>query len=313
MPSQPFTRVPYAQLPAEPRVPHRFFDTEAHEIDLSSAAFGRIRTHYRTFGSGPNLVLLHGLMTSNYSWRYVLEALGAEYTLIMPDLPGHGDTGQPTDRRYTGPNLATWLIEVVRALGLEGSPIVGNSLGGHVVMRAVLREPELFANVINIHSPGIPEWRLWALRGLDVPFAQRALAWVVRRDPKRWAWRNVHYYDETLKSIEEAEIYGAPLASVQGSRAFARIMADILRPGDVRRFVDELARRRDRGQSFPIPLQLLYARHDPMVPPRFGEALHRLVPDAELVWIDDSSHFPHVDSPERVAPMLLDTLSRWRT
>jgi pimeloyl-ACP methyl ester carboxylesterase len=62
-----------------------------------------------------------------------------------------------------------------------------------------------------------------------------------------------------------------------------------------------------------MPLLLLYAREDPMVPPSVGPKLAALIPDAELVWMDETSHFAHVDSPDRVAPLLHDFLGARRT
>ena len=62
--------------------------------------------------------------------------------------------------------------------------------------------------------------------------------------------------------------------------------------------------------AFPVPLLLLYAREDPMVPPSVGPKLAALIPGAELAWMEATSHFAHVDSPDRVAPLLLDFLGR---
>ena len=62
----------------------------------------------------------------------------------------------------------------------------------------------------------------------------------------------------------------------------------------------ELRTRRDAGQAFPVPLLLLYARQDPLVLPAIGEQLAALVPDARLEWLEQTSHFAHVDTPEAV-------------
>jgi pimeloyl-ACP methyl ester carboxylesterase len=70
----------------------------------------------------------------------------------------------------------------------------------------------------------------------------------------------------------------------------------------------DVAPDRARGEPFPAPLMLLYARQDPMVPPRNGAELHALVPGARMVWIEQSSHFAHVDTPERVVDEVLPFL-----
>jgi pimeloyl-ACP methyl ester carboxylesterase len=305
----PFVPVAFDSLPARPRVPHPYFESEAHETVVDSAHFGRHRIHWRSYGSGPPLLLLHGLMTSSYSFRYVLEPLGARYRVIVPDLPGCGRSAAP-DVRYTAPALARWIGEMVDALGIRGCDAVGNSMGGYLCMRAVLGDATLFSRLVNVHSPGIPEPRLWALRVLTaVPGVRAGLARFVRRDPRRWAHRNVHYRDETLKSQEEAEEYGKPLGTTEGARAFTRYLAETLDPSDMGDFVRTLERRRHAGQAFPVPLLLLYSRQDPMVPPRVGEALSALLPGAPLVWLEGSSHFAHVDTPQEFLEPVLAFLN----
>ena len=128
-----------------------------------------------------------------------------------------------------------------------------------------------------------------------MPGVRGALARFVQRDVLRWAHRNVHYYDESLKSLEEAHEYGDPLATPDGARAFVGYLGDALAP---RGFVELGAALRER--AFPVPLQLLYARRDPMVPPSVGPRLHALVPGASFVWLEEASHFAHVDRPDAV-------------
>ena len=69
-----------------------------------------------------------------------------------------------------------------------------------------------------------------------------------------------------------------------------------------------LIERQARGEKFPIPLLLLYAEHDPMVPPRFGEVMAARVPEAKLIWLKEASHFAHVDAVERFLPPVLEFL-----
>ncbi|MCA9594001.1 MAG: alpha/beta hydrolase [Myxococcales bacterium] len=309
MSRRPFSPLAFDELPETPRVPHGYFESADRELTLDSRPFGRHRVSYREMGSGPPLLLVHGLMTTSYSFRYVMKPLAERYRLIVPDLVGAGRSDKP-DVSYDPQAMATWISELVRALDLEGCLAIGNSLGGYLCMRAVVSHPQLFSRLVNLHSPGLPEPRLRALAAaLAVPGAQRALAAFARRKPERWVHKNVHYFDETLKSREEARQYGEPLATREGSWAFARYMADTLSASAMGNFVRELSRRRDRGEPFPVPLLLVYSRQDPMVPPRIGAQLAQLIPSAELVWLEDSSHFAHVDSPERFLDVVLPFLS----
>jgi pimeloyl-ACP methyl ester carboxylesterase len=183
-------------------------------------------------------------------------------------------------------------------------------MGGYLCMRLALSDPASMSRLVNVHSPGIPEFRLQALGALlSLPFAKRALARTVRVAPERWVHRNVHYYDESLKSREEAEEYGRALATPEGSLAFVKHLAETMALEPVREFHRTLSERCARGERFPVPLLLLYAERDPMVPPRFGDEFARLLPDASYVRLPQASHFAHVDAPERFLPPVLSFLS----
>jgi pimeloyl-ACP methyl ester carboxylesterase len=300
-PSRPFRRGRFADLPATPHRPHRFFDLPERRVVVASSAFGRIDISYRELGDGPPLLLIHGLMTTSYSWRYVLDELAQSWRVIAVDLPGCGRSDKPPAARYHATGLAAFLVELVDALAIRGCRAVGNSMGGYLCLRAALTDPAAFSRLVDIHSPGVPDWRYRALGTLlAIPGLRATLAWWVRRAPQRWAHKNVHYFDETLKSIEEAAEYGDPLASADGARAFVSYLGDTFAPRDIATFVATLTARRAAHQPFPIPLLLLYSRQDPLVPPSVGNRLHALVPDAPLVWLDNTSHFAHVDTPAEV-------------
>ncbi len=297
--SEAFVRGRFDELPKTPRVPHAYFASEARTVEVETTALGRLGVHVRVMGSGPPLLLVHGLMTSGYSFRHVMAPLAARHTLYVPDLPGAGRS--PAAGRPLHPEaLAEWIVALVDALGIRGCLVVGNSMGGYLTLRAALRAPDAFAAVIDVHSPGIPEPRLWALRAaLALAPSMALLDKLVARDPRRWVHRNVHYRDESLKSLEEADEYGTPLSNKAGRAAFGSYLRDTLDPFAMKRFTEELRARRARGDAFPVPLALVYSTEDPMVPPRMGEVLSELIPSAELVWMNGSSHFAHVDSPAR--------------
>lgn len=303
----PFRRGRFDELPERPRLPHPYAEAPKQEIVVESAAFGSVRTRVVTYGgeTAPPLLLIHGLMTSSYSWRYLLDPLGSKHRLYVPDLPGCGKSQALPEHRHSGLALASFIGELQDRLGIAGCDVVGNSLGGYLCMRRALQEPRSFGRVAVIHAPALPQARLRALHlALKVPGTARALSRVVRRDPLRWAHRNVHYYDESLKSLEEARAYGEPLATKEGAEAFIGYLADALDPAELTSFVAKLERRRDEGDGFPTPLMLVYARQDPMVPPEIGPKLHQLIPDAEFHWLESSSHFAQVDSPEPLAELV---------
>jgi len=304
----PFRRGRFEELPSEPTRAHGLARAEAKRVRVESQPFGSIEVHYLEHGSGPPLLLVHGLMTSSYSWRYVIERLGKSFRLLIPDLPGAGRSDKP-DRPYTARALATAIGEIQRALGVRGCAAIGNSLGGYLCMKLALEDAGAFERLVNVHSPGVPDYRIVALHAaLAAPGLRSFLAWWIRREPLRWVHKNVHYYDESLKSLEEAHEYGDPLATREGSRAFVRYLAEAVAPGEMRELLRALEQRRDAGQGFPVPLQLVYADRDPMVPPRVGDVLRGLLPTAPFVKLAETSHFAHVDSPERLCDAVVPFL-----
>jgi pimeloyl-ACP methyl ester carboxylesterase len=171
-------------------------------------------------------------------------------------------------------------------------------------MRAALLDAGAFSRVVDVHSPGPPAFRYAALHArLSLPPLRAILSAWVRRAPRKWAHKNVHYYDESLKSLEEAAEYGDPLATPDGAAAFIGHLRDVFAPSELRAFMRALE------QPFPVPLLFVYSRQDPLVPPSIGELLHQKVPEAPLVWLEKTSHFAHVDTPEAVLQAILPFLS----
>lgn len=303
MTTTPFAQLPFDQIPDQPRVPHPWARCATARVTITTPALGRVGITYRTYGEGPPLVLVHGLMTAGYSWRYVLAGLGAHFRLIIPDLPGAGDSDMP-ERPLTPAAMADALIALVDALGVRGAPVIGNSMGGYLCMHAALRDPGVFAHVINLHSPGVPTARMHALwLALRVLPSRAIVDRLVRRDPERWVHRNVHYWDESLKSREEHRVFAAPLRSAAGRRGFYRALHDTLDVRAMRAFVRALAAR-----PFPVPLTLVYAERDPVVPPIVGDRLRALVPAARFIRLAEASHFAHVDAADRFVAAVLPTL-----
>jgi pimeloyl-ACP methyl ester carboxylesterase len=178
--SAPFRRGRFRDLPATPRRPHRFFELAERRVTVASSAFGDVGIAYRELGDGPPLLLVHGLMTTTYSWRYVVDELMRSWRVLAIDLPGCGRSDKPKRARYGAGELARFLVELVDALGIRGCRVVGNSMGGYLCMRAALLDGGAFSRLVNIHSPGVPDWRYRALRLLlSTPAVAPMLSWWV--------------------------------------------------------------------------------------------------------------------------------------
>ncbi len=305
---RPFQRLRYADVPAKPRIPHGYDRAEMQDVRVSSRVMGDVQVHVRSLGSGPPLLLVHGLMTSSYSFRYVLEPLAKHFRVVVVDLPGSGRSDKPLSPHFSAHNFGIFLGELQRMLGIRGCAVMGNSLGGFISMHLAQHDPEAISRLVVNHAPGIPDARYIALQALlSQSIVRKVLRRLVQHDVRKWIFRNVHYYDETLKSIEELDEYGQPLATVEGMECFLKMLRETMHPAAFDDFVKNL-----RKKTLRVPTLFVYARQDPLVPPRVGDALHRLAPGSQLEWIDGTSHFTHVDSPDRMVATVLPFLLPYR-
>ncbi|MDP2344284.1 MAG: alpha/beta hydrolase [Deltaproteobacteria bacterium] len=308
---RPFEQLPFDKIPAHPRVPHPYLTLPSREVQVDVDGVG-IRTHVKVKGKGPPLLLVHGLMTSSYSFRYVVGPLGQHFTCYIPDLPGAGQT-EPKDVPYTPSFLGRYLLALTHALGIDGCACVANSMGGYIAMVAALdagKAPS-FSRLVVLHAPAVPLPRYRALGiVMRLPGSFGLLEALVRGDPQRWAHEKVHYQDETLKSQEEAKVYGAPLSTSAGRRSFWRYLHDTLDERLLEKFELDLQVRRDTGKRFPIPLQLQYVAYDPVVPAITGPRLKACLPDAEYIELKHGSHFAHVDAVDTFLPPTLAFLAK---
>lgn len=126
---------------------------------------------HRRSGSGPPVVILHGLLGSGRNWQGVASALGSRFDVVLPDLRNHG--GSPWDGDAGYPALVADVLELLDRLGLDRVRLVGHSMGGKVAMLLALRSPERVERLVVVdiapvaYGPGLDDL-LRAMRALDL-------------------------------------------------------------------------------------------------------------------------------------------------
>lgn len=296
-------------LPAEGPCPHPYYAIEDAFLNVTFrddvGRDRRVCVRHKVTGDGPPIVLVHGLMTSSYSWRYVLAPLGRRYRVFAPDLVGAGLSDKPLDLRYSVENVARFLAAYVRTVSKGPVYLVGNSLGGLYALRALMQDgPAIARRFVLMHAPGYPLVRTRLLSSIfHAPALGPAVAELVARTahrfPEAFVAKNVHYARSDMMSQEECAEYGRLFETLEGARVFAKILEESLDPEEHAAIIGELKARATHGPPLPCAVKILYARKDVMVPPSFGPRYHEDIPGSELVWMDDASHFLHVDAPER--------------
>src|SRR4051812_33602555 len=111
------------------------------------------RVDYRVAGQGPPVVLIHGMVNSSRHWEQVALRLAERYTVIAPDLIGHGDSATPRGDYSLGAHAAV-IRDVLAAIGVERATIVGHSLGGGVAMQFFWQFPERTERLVLVSRGG---------------------------------------------------------------------------------------------------------------------------------------------------------------
>lgn len=294
----------YTDLPELPPVPHDFHALARHSRAITVTGQSQpIVLSWVEAGEGPPLLLVHGLMTSAYSWRYVISKLAQRYRVLAIDLPGAGRSGAPEELSMSPQCLAEVLDAFVVALDLEKTYVVGNSMGGYVALWWSLVHPERFERLLIMHSPGFPELRLYALHAVLSLRLSEPLFGFLTRNHEQFALENVHYRNEALKSREETREYAQWTSTPARRELLRRYLLDTMDPWKMLELPAAIERSRAHGPL--VPLRLLWSTWDPLVSPDFGKRYKALLPEADLVWLDDTSHFMHVDTPEPVVNEIL--------
>ena len=145
---------------------------EAYEIELHGHSMV-----YRRAGEGPPVVLIHGMVNTSRHWESVALRLAEDYTVIAPDLIGHGDSATPRGDYSLGAHAAV-IRDLLAAIGIDRATIVGHSLGGGVAMQFFYQFPGRTERLVLVSSGGLGREVSPLLRTAALPGASAAL-WVI--------------------------------------------------------------------------------------------------------------------------------------
>ena len=134
------------------------------------------RVIYRVAGSGPPVVLIHGMVNSSRHWEAVARRLGTDYTVIAPDLIGHGDSATPRGDYSLGAHAAV-IRDLLAVLGIDSATVVGHSLGGGVAMQFFWQFPQRTERLVLVSSGGLGPDVSPLLRSATLP-GMSALLWL---------------------------------------------------------------------------------------------------------------------------------------
>jgi pimeloyl-ACP methyl ester carboxylesterase len=262
---------------------------------------------YRTAGSGPPVVLIHGMINESRHWEDVALRLADRYTVIAPDLIGHGDSATPRGDYSLGAHAAT-IRDLLSVLGIERASIVGHSLGGGVAMVFFYQFPQRTERLALISSGGLGDDVSPMLRGAALPGAsallalgadRRVLAALARAGARmrERGMRNGIYLQAVARALRPLERAGAREAFLQTLRSVIDVHGQRVSARD------RLYLLRD------FPTLIVWGERDNTIPLAHGRATHEAVPGSRFVTLPGAAHFPHLEDPDGLAAALGEFLA----
>jgi pimeloyl-ACP methyl ester carboxylesterase len=251
---------------------------------------------YRMAGEGPAIVLVHGLTGSSTTWREVMPALAERYTVLAPDLLGHGESAKPRGDYSLGA-FASGIRDLMVALGIERATVVGHSLGGGVAMQLAYQFPQRCERLVLVASGGLGKEVSIMLRAVGLPGAELvmpvllhpALADLLESIGNTFGRRGARM------GVRGREIWRSyrGLTETHGRVAFIHTVRSVI---DVR---GQRVSARDRLYlAGGVPTLIMWGDQDRIIPVEHAHVAHELMTGSELVVVPGAGHCLPFEAPE---------------
>jgi pimeloyl-ACP methyl ester carboxylesterase len=263
-----------------------------------------VRVRVAESGSGPTLLLLHGLFLDNSTWSGVRAALSERYRVVAPDLPGFGASEKPHPRRfpYTVESCAEVIADLYAGLELGRATLVGHCWGGAVAVTLAARHPELVSGLVLIDALlEAPRLGPYGFLG-SVP--------VVGGVVLRQLWNKTvftAFFREQL--LATPDTVGKPAISAY-YEAFNEPAARTSLHATLRRGLD-VRPLAARAASLRLPTLVAWGSADRIVPAEVGRRLARSIKDSRLELLD-AGHAPQEERPLELTTVITRFLDERR-
>jgi pimeloyl-ACP methyl ester carboxylesterase len=259
---------------------------------------------YRQAGSGPVVVLVHGITSSSATWERVMPHLAERFTVIAPDLAGHGQSAKPRGDYSLGAHASS-LRDLLLDLGHDRATFVGHSLGGGIAMQFSYQFPERCERLVLVDSGGLGRDVNWLLRAATLPGSELVLPFLAATrllDAGARAGGLLNRLGLGLPTDLEEMAHGHSTLSDSAARAaFVHTLRSVVEPGGQR--VDASNRL---YLAEHLPFLLIWGERDSIIPVSHGHATHERMPNSRLEVFPHSGHFPQLDEPERFLDVLVE-------
>jgi pimeloyl-ACP methyl ester carboxylesterase len=270
-------------------------------MELKTATLHGRPVSYAEAGSGPVLLLIHGMAGNFENWEAVIEPLARHHTVVAPDLPGHG-LSAPGAGDYSIGALAAGLRDLLIALDHDRATLVGHSLGGGIAMQLAYQFPEVTERLVLVSSGGLGPEVSPVLRAAALPGANAFIAATAGAAGSAGAAVGRGLAAVGLRpnaDITEVARGYASLTDSDRRAAFLAALRSVIGTGGQR--VDA----RDRLYlAEGMPVLIVWGARDRIIPVHHGEQAHEVIPGSRLEIFDGVGHLPQLEAPGRFIAVL---------
>jgi pimeloyl-ACP methyl ester carboxylesterase len=261
------------------------------------------RVCFRYAGEGPPLVLIHGITGTFRHWERVIPTLAERYTVIAPDLLGHGQSAKPRGDYSLGA-FASGIRDLLLALGHDGATVVGHSLGGGIAMQFAYQYPERCERLVLVSSGGLGREVHLLLRAATLPGSELVLPLLNSdrlRDVGRFVTGALGRIGIKLgPDITEVARGASSMPDGEARGAFLSTL---------RAVIDERGQRVDARDRLylaeAMPTLIVWGARDPVIPVEHGAEAHEAMPGSRFEVVD-AGHFPQLEEPYLFTELLSD-------
>ncbi len=259
-----------------------------------------LRWHVQVAGSGPALLLLHGTGAATHSWRGLLPLLAQRFTVVAPDLPGHGFTAGRPVSGLSSAGMSEALAGLLKHIDIEPQLVIGHSAGAAIAVRMSLDQHLGRAAIISLNGALLPPEGMSAL--IFSPAAKLLAASGLASRLFSWGAGDRSAVERLIRST------GSTLDAA-GIDFYARLVRnpahvagvlDMMSSWDLHALGRDLAR-------LSSPLLLVVGENDKTVLPEDARRAQQRLPQARLLTLPGLGHLAHEERPDLVAAIIIDT------
>jgi len=255
--------------------------------------------HVQVMGAGPVLLLAHGTGAATHSWRALAPLLARHFTVVAPDLPGHGFTDTPAKPRLSLPGMARSLQGLLQVLNLTPALAIGHSAGAAILARMTLDGQIAPRGLIGLNGAFVP---LEGVPGqIFSPLAKLLVGLPLLPELLAWRAKGGTVVGGMLESTgSRIDAQGVTLyARMIRNPAHAAAALGMMSQWDLQPLWHDLGR-------LTVPLLLVVGANDRAVPPAQAARVRDTVLGATLVSMAGLGHLAHEERPDDTAAVVLD-------